>query len=234
MNTDKIQPTMELDRALQKRAVQIGAALLVVATILFASAGRIDWVWAWAYLGTSVAFIFVNAFIMPRELIAERAQPKENVKKWDKVITTLTIFPTLAMLFITGFDERFNWSGSFNPLMQVIALAALILGQGLTTWAMTSNKFFSTVVRIQTDRGHQVVTAGPYHYVRHPGYVGFILVNLMTPIILGSWWALICAALITGLFITRAALEDRMLQNELEGYKEYAAHVRYRLLPGVW
>ncbi|MBI5080111.1 MAG: isoprenylcysteine carboxylmethyltransferase family protein, partial [Chloroflexi bacterium] len=114
------------------------------------------------------------------------------------------------------------------------ALAALTMGQGLATWAMTSNKFCSTVVRIQTDRGHHVATAGPYHYVRHPGYVGFILVNLMTPIILGSWWAMICAAMISGLFVARTALEDRMLQNELEGYKEYAAQVHYRLLPGLW
>ncbi|MBI5711882.1 MAG: isoprenylcysteine carboxylmethyltransferase family protein [Chloroflexi bacterium] len=234
MNGDNIQPNTELNRALQKRVIQIGAALLVLATILFASAGRIDWVWAWAYLGTSVAIIIVNVFVMPRELIAERAQPKDNVKKWDKVITTVTIFPTLAMLFIAGFDQRFNWSGPFDPLAQIMALAALTMGQGLATWAMTSNKFFSTVVRIQTDRGHQVVTAGPYHYVRHPGYVGFIIVNAVTPIALGSWWAFICAATIICLFIARTALEDRMLQNELEGYKEYAAQVRYRLLPGVW
>jgi len=234
MNTDNIQPNAELNRALQKRAIQIGTGLVSVAAILFASAGRIDWVWAWAYLGTSVAIIIVNVFVMPRELIAERAQPKENVKKWDKVITTLTMFPTVAMLFITGFDQRFNWSGSFNPLAQIIALAAMILGQALTTWAMTSNKFFSTVVRIQTDRGHQVATAGPYHYVRHPGYVGFIIVNAVTPIALGSWWAMICAAMIICLFVARTALEDQTLQNELSGYKEYAAQVKYRLLPGVW
>lgn len=234
MNTDNIQPNVELNRALRKRVIQIGTGIVSVAAILFASAGRIDWVWAWVYLGTSIALIIVNAFLMPRELIAERAQPKENVKKWDKVIATLTMFPTVAMLFITGFDQRFNWSGSFNPLAQIIALAALLLGQGLTTWAMTSNKFFSTAVRIQTDRGHQVVTAGPYRYVRHPGYVGFIIVNFVTPIILGSWWASICAAIIICLFIIRAALEDRTLQNELEGYKDYAAQVRYRLLPGVW
>jgi len=234
MNTDNVQPDMDLNRALRKRVIQIGASLVILAAILFASAGRVGWVWAWTYLGASVVNIIVNFFVMPRELIAERAQPKENVKKWDKAITTLTIFPTLALLLITGFDQRFNWSGSFNPLAQGLALAGMMLGQGLATWAMTSNKFFSTVVRIQTDRGHQVVTTGPYHYVRHPGYVGFIIVNLMTPIILGSWWALICAVIVICLFVARTALEDRMLQNELEGYKEYAAQVRYRLLPGVW
>jgi protein-S-isoprenylcysteine O-methyltransferase Ste14 len=234
MNSDNIQLNTELNRALRKRVMQIGASLVILAAILFASAGRVDWVWAWTYLGASVANIIINFFLMPRELIAERAQPKENVKKWDKVITTLTIFPTLAMLLIAGFDQRFNWSGSFDPLVQMIALAVMIVGQGLTTWAMASNKFFSTVVRIQTERGHQVVTAGPYHYVRHPGYVGFIIINIVTPIILGSWWALICTAMIICLFVARAALEDRTLQNELSGYKEYAAQVRYRLLPGVW
>jgi protein-S-isoprenylcysteine O-methyltransferase Ste14 len=99
---------------------------------------------------------------------------------------------------------------------------------------MASNRFFSSVVRIQTDRGHTVATGGPYRFVRHPGYVGMMVSALGTTILLGSLWAFIPATLLIGLIIFRTALEDRTLQNELEGYKEYAARVRYRLLPGVW
>lgn len=234
LNAQPSPSKANVNQGIQKRFIQIGVYFLVLAATLFISAGRIDWVWAWAYLGGGVATLIVNAFVMPRELIAERAQPKENVKGWDKVITLLTLLPTLGLLITAGLDERFDWSDSFNSLVQLGALAIMMLGQGLVTWAMTANKFFSTAVRIQTDRGHRVATAGPYHYVRHPGYVGFMIVNLVTPLVLGSWWALICAALIIGLFIARTALEDRMLQDELEGYKEYATQVRYRLLPGVW
>ena len=99
---------------------------------------------------------------------------------------------------------------------------------------MAANAFFSMVVRIQEDRGHAVATGGPYRYVRHPGYVGMMLSLLGTPLLLGSLWALVPAGLATCLYVVRTALEDRTLQEELEGYKDYAGQVRRRLLPGVW
>ncbi|MBU0705027.1 MAG: isoprenylcysteine carboxylmethyltransferase family protein, partial [Chloroflexi bacterium] len=105
---------------------------------------------------------------------------------------------------------------------------------GLFTWGMTANKFFSTSVRIQEERGHTVASEGPYRYVRHPGYVGYIIALFATALALGSLWALVPAVLATCLFVVRTALEDRTLQKELAGYKEYAQQVRYRLLPGVW
>jgi protein-S-isoprenylcysteine O-methyltransferase Ste14 len=104
----------------------------------------------------------------------------------------------------------------------------------LLTWSMAANAFFAQTVRIQEDRGHTVATGGPYRYVRHPGYVGGILFQVATPLILGSVWALIPAGLTVCLTIIRTALEDRTLLEELDGYKEYAGRVRYRLLPGVW
>jgi len=109
-----------------------------------------------------------------------------------------------------------------------------VLGQGLFTWGMVSNKFFSTAVRIQTDRDHTVASGGPYRYVRHPGYVGYITASFATALALGSLWALIPAGLTMCLLVVRTALEDQTLQDELDGYKEYAQQVRYRLLPGVW
>jgi protein-S-isoprenylcysteine O-methyltransferase Ste14 len=110
----------------------------------------------------------------------------------------------------------------------------MLLSQGLFTWAMVSNPFFSTMVRIQTDRGQTVATGGPYRWVRHPGYVGYILSAVSTALLLGSLWALVPAVLTGVLLVVRTALEDRTLLEELEGYEEYARQVRYRLVPGVW
>ncbi len=107
-------------------------------------------------------------------------------------------------------------------------------GVAITAWAMAVNPFFSSVVRIQTDRGHHVVAAGPYRYVRHPGYAGMELVTLAGPILLGTLWGLVPAAVVGGAFALRAALEDRTLRDELPGYTAYAASVRSRLLPGIW
>jgi protein-S-isoprenylcysteine O-methyltransferase Ste14 len=108
------------------------------------------------------------------------------------------------------------------------------LGYVLSSWALLENRFFSGVVRIQKDRGHQVVSTGPYGFVRHPGYAGALLAYLVTPVLLDSTWAFIPAVLMAGVVILRTALEDRTLQEELPGYKDYARKTRYRLLPGIW
>jgi len=123
---------------------------------------------------------------------------------------------------------------SENPLAQIAAMLLVIAGHALVVWATGTNAFFSQVVRIQTERGHTVITGGPYRYVRHPAYVGMILVVVGAPIMLGSWWALIPGVISAVLMIVRTVLEDRTLQAELSGYVEYAQHTRYRLLPGVW
>ena len=116
----------------------------------------------------------------------------------------------------------------------VAAYVVLVVAYGLVLWAMWTNRFFSSVVRIQTDRGHHVVHDGPYRFVRHPGYVGAILLGLASAVALGSLWALIPAGLMAMAVIVRTALEDATLKRELPGYAEYASRVRYRLLPGVW
>ena len=113
-------------------------------------------------------------------------------------------------------------------------LAAALLAAAFVTWAMTVNKFFSAVVRIQADRGHVVVSAGPYQLVRHPGYAGSIVATLAIPIMLGSLWGLVPAALTTLAIVVRTGREDRMLRRELRGYQAYAARTRFRLAPGIW
>ena len=217
-----------------KRFMQVVLQVVLFAILLFVSSGQIAWLWAWIYLCTYVLIIIINAFILPADLIEERGKSKENVKKWDKVIMTLNIFPALGILVVAGLDYRFSWSPAISDWINVSALILMLLGHAFFSWSMISNHFFSTAVRLQFDRSHQVATSGPYKYVRHPGYVGFIILNLATPLILGSLWALIPGAIITILFIIRTALEDSTLRNELEGYKEYAQKVPYRLIPGVW
>ncbi len=224
----------DLTSRVRKRMLQVVIQTLLIAAILFISSGRLDWGWAWAYLGVGVGILVINTLVLPPELIAERGQPKENVKDWDRILTTLTLFPTLGALIVIGLDERFEWSPQLAWGIHLIALAFLALGQGLFTWAMASNKFFSTAVRIQTDRSHAVASSGPYRYVRHPGYVGYIISWLATSLALGSLWALIPVGLVMCLLVLRTALEDKTLLEELDGYQDYAARVRYRLLPGVW
>lgn len=217
-----------------KRFIQVTMSVILIAIILFASAGRIDWIFAWIYIVTSVLIIITNAFIFPPELISERGRKKENAEKWDRVISTLIIFPWLAIYLLSGLDVRFGWSPKLTLWTHIGGLVIYILGNALVSWSMISNIYFSTAVRIQYDRGHTVTSGGPYRYVRHPGYLGMIVYNLSTPIILGSLWALIPAGLTVILFVIRTVFEDSTLKNKLEGYKEYAERVKYKLIPHIW
>jgi len=218
-----------------KRGLQVVVQFLILAVLLFISAGRLDWVWAWVYLGAVVFILIVNMWVLPREVIVERGQArKEGVKGWDKVVSVFTAIAALGVPIVAGLDERWGWSPQLGLAVHIVGLIFIVLGQGLFTWAMTANKFFSTMVRIQEERGHTVASSGPYRYVRHPGYVGYITVAFATALALGSLWAFVPAGLGMCAFVVRTALEDRTLQEELPGYKEYTQQVRYRLLPGVW
>lgn len=218
-----------------RRIIQIVIMLLVFAASLFGAAGTFKWGMAWLYLAVYVAMIAVNALLVDRSLIEERSQVGENTKEWDKLLSGLALLLLNPVaLIVAGLDERFRWAPHFELYQQLIALGFLMLGQAIVVWAMSANKFFSGTVRIQSDRGHQVITAGPYRLVRHPGYLGFSITAVATPLMLGSAWALIPAGLGIVLVIIRTALEDRTLRDELPGYREYARHVRFRLIPGVW
>jgi len=220
-----------------RRFIQIGFLVLIQMVALFGAAWRLDWIEGWAYIGLYLAFIALNGvWMFPRhaELVAERAQVKENTKGWDKVIGFLNGVFGSAILLVAGFDQRWGWSPCFAVALQVAAFILMALGYVLFAWAMASNRFFSSVVRIQKDRDHTVQTGGPYRFVRHPGYIGTIIAGLAIPVMLGSLWAFIPAALLAILYVVRTVLEDRTLRDELAGYEEYAQQVRYRLVPGVW
>jgi len=231
---DRPDKQHDMPRAILRRLVQVVAQILIVAATLFISSGRLGWVWAWAYLGVAFGILAINVLILPPELIVERGQIKEGTKGWDKVLSAFITVPTFATLIVAGLDERFGWPPQLSLALYLAALALVALGQGLVSWAMVSNKFFSTTACVQADQGHTVASGGPYGYVRHPGYAGMIVTWLAAPLALGSLWALISAGLVAAGLIVRTAFEDRMLQEELDGYKDYAARVRYRLLPGVW
>jgi protein-S-isoprenylcysteine O-methyltransferase Ste14 len=146
----------------------------------------------------------------------------------------MALYGPVATLVVAGLDFRLDWSPQIPSAIQIGAVILAALGSLLTIWAMASNQHFYGVVRINREEGHDVATTGPYRIVRHPGYVGAILFQLATPLILGSLWALIPAVLAVSATIVRTALEDRTLQAELDGYREYAQETRSRLVPGVW
>jgi protein-S-isoprenylcysteine O-methyltransferase Ste14 len=223
--------------AIRKRLVQITFLVLVQALILFACAWKWTWWNAWAYMGLYLAFLLFNVFMLlpnHKELVEERSQVGEGAKGWDRVIGTIGTAGGLLILILAGLDERFGWAGSLPLWVQIVALIMLGLSYPLFTWAMVSNRFFSTIVRIQKERGHTVETGGPYRFVRHPGYTSLLVSYIFIPFALGSLWACIPMVLLVANLFIRTALEDRTLLNELDGYRDYAKRVRYRLIPGVW
>jgi protein-S-isoprenylcysteine O-methyltransferase Ste14 len=135
---------------------------------------------------------------------------------------------------VAGLDALLDWSPTFSLSVKILSLAVILAGYALASYALIENRFFSGMVRIQTDRGHHVVSSGPYRWVRHPGYAGSLLAYLATPLFLDSRWAFLPAVFITIILVIRTDLEDRTLQDELEGYRDYTRGVCYRLLPGVW
>jgi protein-S-isoprenylcysteine O-methyltransferase Ste14 len=211
--------------------------LVVMGVALFWSAGQIDWWPAWAAIAVMLAWIIATAIVIVRinpDLLAERLGPRKGAKSWDTAIMSLVGLVQLVRYIVAGLDQRYGWTGDFSLAAQLAALTVCFFSQALVVWATATNAFFSQIVRIQSDREHAVATGGPYHYVRHPAYVGAILFELAVPFVLASWWALLASGLSVILLILRTALEDRTLQAELAGYGEYARQTRYRLLPGIW
>ncbi len=198
-------------------------------------AGRWDWFWAWLVTGIFVVFDVLGIVLVDPSLLVERKRRSADQKAWDRPLVGLSaaLLPLLSCV-IAGLDERFGWGPDVPAIAQWIAAAAIAVGYGITVWAMRANAFFSAIVRIQTDRGHQVATGGPYQIVRHPGYVGAILFTLAAPVALGSVWGLIPALTAAALFVIRTGKEDDTLQAELPGYREYTQQTRFRLIPGLW
>jgi len=221
-----------------KRLAQVVLSIALQGAILFVASGRLDWVMAWVFIGVSVAVLIVNSIlILPKhpDLVAERASLQRDAKRWDKVLGVFVagVLP-VVLLTVAGLDKRFAWSPQVPVALQVAVLVLLVLGYALVSWAMVANRFFSCLVRVQKERGHTVASGGPYRFVRHPSYMGMMTFWLAIPLVLGSLWALVATALIWVGFVVRTIFEDRTLMEELDGYRDYAQRVWYRLVPGLW
>jgi protein-S-isoprenylcysteine O-methyltransferase Ste14 len=205
--------------------------------VLFLSAGRLDWLDAWLFL--TVYFLVAVAaqiwlMMTDPDLVEERWRWGANTKAWDKWIIFTNSALLFALLVVIGLDAgRFGWS-HVPWLVRVAALLGFVPAFGLPLLASRANTYLASTVRIQEERGHTVVTAGPYAFIRHPMYAGMILYDVCVPLLLGSWVGLAISAVMITMAILRTALEDRTLQAELPGYREYASRVRFQLLPRVW
>ena len=224
-------------RSKAKRIVQAVFTSLFCITALFIPAGTLKWPEAWLFIVFyALAVTAIVTWMKKRApgLLAERTRRKKDVKSWDKIFMVFYSIFLLILLILPGLDAvRFRWS-NIPMMVKIIAFTGYIPGFAIVFWAMRENAFLSNVVRIQEDRGHTVCTSGPYKYVRHPMYVGVILIMLCFPLSLGSLYTLIPAVVIMVLFLIRTALEDKTLREELPGYKEYSQKVRFRLIPGLW
>jgi protein-S-isoprenylcysteine O-methyltransferase Ste14 len=211
--------------------------LSILAAILFLPAGSLEWVQAWIFIAILgiffLLYIYWGIYKDPQQF-QERSQISKNVKRWDRIIMGIYAGFLPTVFIVAGFDVvRFGWSEVPVPF-QMLAWLGLCAAAALILWTVAANTYLARYVRIQDDRGQKVITTGPYHYVRHPMYLGIMILFLSIGPVLGSCYALIPGAIIDILFIIRTAKEDKTLQEELEGYQDYARQVKYRLIPWIW
>jgi len=236
----KIVSNEAAQTASRRQWIRLVVVYLLIPLILLICGGDLGWWQAWLY-----SLLIVAAGIGGRlwaehrhpGLMAERQNIEsiKNAKAWDKVLAPLmAVSIGYPMVFVAGLDHRYNWSSDFPLWLIVIGFILISLGYAFAAWALAENRFFSSVVRVQTDRGHRVCDSGPYRVVRHPGYAGNVLALFGIVLALSSTWTLIPAAVAVIIAVTRTALEDQTLQEELPGYRDYARRVRYRLIPWIY
>jgi protein-S-isoprenylcysteine O-methyltransferase Ste14 len=210
--------------------------LAVAAVVVFVLVRRLDWTLGWIYVGIFAATLAINVACLLRwnpVLLRRRGRLGKETKTWDIVWLVLFAPVVIAIYIVAGLEAR-DAPSSAPGAAWLLGLAIYVPGWALVIWSMVVNPFFEKAVRIQTDHGHRAIDRGPYAYLRHPGYVGFVGWMLSTPLLLASPWAFVPALLAVVCLAIRTALEDRTLHAELPGYAEYAARVRFRLIPGVW
>ena len=209
------------------------AVTSAMALVIFLIAGRRDMPFVWAYLGIVAALTMTALVLMDPDLIKERIRPGPGAR--DRRVIYVIKFMAWAHLILAALDlGRWELSDTVPPALALAGLIGFASGFGLAVWAMIVNRFFSAVIRLQEDRGHHLITTGPYRFVRHPGYTGILVWVLASPLALGSWLSGIPMLIVAVLILRRLLMEDRFLHEQLEGYPAYAADVRYRLIPGVY
>jgi len=213
------------------------AGIIFFIVILFISAGRINYYQGWIYTALSFLGLMIN-FILIRndaELLDERSNPPGDAKEWDKRILKLSALSTIIAYIVAGLDSgRYHWSPDLPWGTYLLGIVLMFGGQLLFVIAKKTNKFFSSVVRIQNDRGHTVCESGLYRYIRHPGYLGMIISWVGFPLLLGSMWSIIPIVFAIYLLLVRTHLEDKTLITELSGYRQYIQKTHNKLVPGIW
>ncbi len=207
---------------------------------LFLSGWDFAWWQGWLYTVLLIVIGIGSRVLAEKRhpgLMAERVRfgKDQNVKPWDRILAPLmAISITFPLFIVAGLDHRFGWSPDFPIWLNILGFILIIAGYSFASWALIENRFFSSVTRIQTERGHVVCDSGPYKLVRHPGYAGNIPPLPGIALALGSVWTLVPAVIALIITIVRTIMEDRALHQELPGYSEYANNVRYRLIPGLF
>ena len=219
--------------------VQLVFVLIVMPLLPMLISGAWAWWEAWIYaVLTFFGFIISRGLASRRhpDILDERASSMglQGAKPLDKILAPVVALGSFVILIVAGVDKLNGWTAPYSITAKIATVIVIVLGYALGTWALVENNFFSGIVRIQSDRGHRVVTTGPYRFIRHPGYAGALWTYLAIPILLDSTWAFIPALLLVFALVLRTSLEDQTLQAELPGYKEYTQKTRYRLFPGIW
>ncbi len=201
--------------------------------------GRWGWWQGWVYAAVAILGFVISRVLASRahpDLLAERSRfaDHQDAKSWDKILARIVGLGAGLVPLAVGLEHRLGQGVEYSLGIQLLGLVLILAGYALGTWALIANRYFSGVVRIQHDRGHQVVSGGPYALIRHPGYVGALLSYIGTPLFLDGGWTFLIVAFLTAALVLRTSLEDRTLQEELPGYREYAGEVRSRLIPGIW
>jgi protein-S-isoprenylcysteine O-methyltransferase Ste14 len=211
------------------------ATILFVAIVLV-SAGRVTLWQAWVYGGISLALNLAQRLILRErpELARERARPHPDARRWDKVLLGLGLVLTLAMLVTAGLEFRYSSIPSLSLVAFGVGVVLNLTGAFFFLWALRENRFFSALVRRQSDRGHAVCTTGPYRVVRHPGNLGMIIGTLGFPLLFRAVWSFVPAGIAVVVLLLRTGLEDAYLTAALDGYREYRKRTRFRLVPGLW
>ncbi|TPK93491.1 MULTISPECIES: isoprenylcysteine carboxylmethyltransferase family protein [unclassified Mesorhizobium] len=210
----------------------------LMAALLFVSAGTLHWTGAWVYVVVMVGLSLTMGVALARRdpgLMNERLRPpiQKTQTAADKILLSILLLGIFAWLALMGLDFRFGWS-PVPVWVQAIGVLVLLIGIWVCYLTMLENSFAAPVVKIQDERGQRVITTGPYSYVRHPMYAGAILYFAGTALLLGSWWGLASVLAFIVLLAIRTFIEEKTLRTGLRGYDDYAARVRYKLIPMVW
>jgi len=222
-----------------RTAVMLLLVLVVIPLLPILISGRWGWWQAWVMAAVFLLYFLISRAVAVRrtpDILKERANynQHDNTQPWDKWLSPLVAFGSVFILLAAGLEARWGGPAHYSLAVQMVGLALILAGYGLASYAFVVNAYFSGTVRIQEERGHKVIRSGPYAWMRHPGYAGSLVAGVGMPLLLNSAWAFLPALILGVFFFIRTRLEDRFLQGNLPGYREYAQKVRYRLLPGVW